>query len=131
VCLQRRIFPAYLPYLSTAADLILLTTLASQGSAAQGPLTRIYFLILVLAALRFDVRLIWGTTLGCMLGYLMLVGRSDKKWFDADHTTPVIEQLITLFSLALVGVLLGQIIRRAPVLAIEYSRRLSQQGPQP
>src|SRR5262245_53477224 len=40
ICLQRRVFPAYLPYLSTAADLILITVLAAQGSAAHSPLTR-------------------------------------------------------------------------------------------
>src|SRR5262245_15672889 len=131
VCLQRRFFPSYLPYLSTAADLILLTILATQGSAAHSPLTRIYFLILVLAALRFDVRLIWCATIGSIAAYIFLVGRSDETWFDATHATPVSEQLVMLITLALVGVLLGQIVRRAPTLAEEYARRLSQEGPRP
>lgn len=129
LCLRRRIFPAALKYLSTLVDICLLTALAALAEQpAQTPLVMVYFLTLALAGLRFSLRLVWFATLASMVGYLYLVGATDETWFDADHATPVSQQLVVLASLGLTGVLLGQILRRVRSLAEEFARRLQTAG---
>ena len=133
LCLRLRVFPAFLKYVSTGCDLLLLTALASvdhgpSNPAPDGPyspLVLVYFLILALAALRVSLGLVWFATVGAMLGYLALVGLADMKWFDADHAVPPVTTLITVLSLILTGVVLGQVIRRVRSLAEEYSSRLA------
>lgn len=124
LCLRRRIFPAVLKFISTGGDIVLLTSLAMIGTKANSPLVMGYFLVIGLAGLRFSLRLIWFATLASLLSYLALVGASDPVWFDADHVIPVAEQLLTLISLGLSGILLGQIVRRAKGMAYDYSQRL-------
>jgi hypothetical protein len=123
LCLQRQFFPAALKFVSTGCDVVLLTALALIGGRAHSPLVFVYFALLVLAAQRFSLALIWMTTLGCMAGYLVLVGASDPVWFDADHAVPPVQQLMVLASLALTGLFLGQIVRRGQALAVEYAQR--------
>lgn len=125
VCLRRGIFPAALMYVSTGADLLLLSVLAAVGGGPNSPLIFAYFLIIALAALRYRLPLVWFAALGSMAGYLTLVGFKDDRWFDARHVVRPVEQLMMLASLALTGVVLGQIIRRARHLAEEYSQRVS------
>ncbi|HTN74268.1 MAG TPA: hypothetical protein VL096_03440, partial [Pirellulaceae bacterium] len=123
VCLQRKIFPAWLKYFSTAADLTLLTALAQVGGGTQSALVQVYYLVIGLAALRFRVGLVWFATLASMAGYLSLVAGHDKTWFDAEHATPVVQQLVTLVSLAMAGVIAGQVVRKAQAMAHEYADR--------
>ena len=78
---------------------------------------------LALASLRVSIGLVWFATLGAMAGYLSLVGMADKKWFDQDHSVPMVTQLITVLSLALTGIVIGQLVRRAKSLAEEYAVR--------
>jgi hypothetical protein len=133
LCLRLRVFPAYLKYVSTACDLVLLTALASvphtpKGSAYDGPFSPVvlvYFLILALAALRFSLGLVWLATLGSMIGYLALVGLADKKWFDENHAVPPVTTLITVLTIAFTGIVLGQVVRRVRSLAEEYASRLA------
>lgn len=125
LCLQRRVFPPALPYLSTASDLILVTALASYGSGPLSPLTRVYFVVIALAALRFRLTLIWFASGGAVACYLALVGLADSTWFNADHVVPVAEQLMTIATLALTGVVGGQFVRRVRVLATEYHSRVA------
>jgi hypothetical protein len=124
LCLRLRTFPAALKYGSTACDVLLLTTLAALGSGPFSPLVLGYFLIIAMAALRFSLGLIWLSTVASMLGYWSLVGIVDRKWFDSDHAVPPVTQLVTLLSLALTGIVLGQVVRRVRMLAAEYADRL-------
>lgn len=124
LCLQRRMFPAGLKYASSAADLVLLTALASLGDGPRSPLVLGYFLIIALAGLRFSLGLIWCCTLGSMAGYLLLVAIKDKGWFDADHFVSPVEQLSTLLSLGITGIVLGQVIRRVKGIAADYAQRM-------
>lgn len=135
LCLQWRMFPAALKYCSTGCDMLLLTTLAAarhakdatEGVGPSSPLLLVYFLIIALAALRFSLGLVWFSTLGGMLGYLTLVAVFDRgKWFDADHTVPPVTQLVTLLSLALTGLFVGQVVRRVKGIAQEYAQRLAE-----
>lgn len=134
LCLRRQIFPPALKYISTGCDLLLLTCLALAVAGPTGgpnsPLVLIYFLIIALAGLRFSVPLVWTATLGSMLAYLTLIGAADMQghgaWFDADHATPPVEQLMSLLSLGLVGVIVGQVVRRVRAIALEFRRRMEQ-----
>jgi hypothetical protein len=127
VCLQQRIFPRWLPYLSTACDIVMLTSVLCVSSGAKSPLVAGYFLILVLATLRLDLSLVWFTTIGCALGYLVVLGCG--KWFPLlgslsdDMRVPRYHQLIVLLSLLLAGVMLGQIVRRVRRMAEEFAER--------
>ena len=125
LCLRRRIFPAALKYCSTACDLLLLTSLAALAKGALSPLVLAYFVIIAMSALRFSVGLVWFSTLGAMVGYYALVGRTDPTWFDADHVVEVSTQLITLLSLGLTGIIIGQVVRRVKAMAAEYAERLA------
>lgn len=111
VALTRHWFPNWLKFLTVAADLGLLTLLAAFGSGPASPLVFTFPVVIALAGLRCNLRLIWFGTLGAMAAYLSLVGITDPSWFDAEHSTAPIEQMIVLMSLAAVGVIVGQLVR--------------------
>jgi hypothetical protein len=128
LCLRLKIFPAALKYATTAADVLLLTALAALAGGPFSSLVLVYFLIVALAALRFSLGLVWFTTVACMLGYWSLVGLEDLKssrWFDAQHAVRPVTQLVTLLSLALTGIILGQVVRRVKGMAADYARRIA------
>jgi hypothetical protein len=128
LCLRRQVFPAALKYAVAACDLALLTSLAALASGPRSPLVLAYFVIVALAGLRFSLGLVWFSTIGAMLCYWLLVGIADgrdSKWFDSQHAVPPVEQLVTLVSLGLTGVVVGQVVRRVKSLAAEYAERLA------
>jgi hypothetical protein len=121
--LAQRFFPAALKYLSTAADIIFLTAILAIANGPQSPLVVGYFLILVLAALRFSLPLVRFATLGSIVGYLVLLGYA--KWYSCrDITVPRYHELIVLLAIAMSGVILGQVIRRVRDIAQDYAQRL-------
>jgi len=126
MCLRLRIFSAAPKYVSTTLDILLLTSLAALNAPGPfSPLVLGFFLIIAMAALRFNLGLIWFATGASMLAYWSLVGLVDKKWFDADHAVPPTRQLITLLSLALTGIVIGQVVRRVKGMASDYAQRLA------
>jgi hypothetical protein len=126
MCLRLGILPAALKYVSTACDILLLTSLAALNAPGPfSPLVLGYFLIIAMAALRFSLGLVWFATMASMLGYWSLVGLVDKKWFDADHAVPPARQLVTLVSLALTGIVIGQVLRRVKGMASDYAQRMA------
>jgi len=125
LCLRRQMFPAALKYCSTACDLLLLTSLAALANRALSPLILAYFVIIAMSALRFSLGLVWFSTLGSLLAYYALVGMTDKTWFDEDHVVPVHQQLVTLLSLGLTGIVLGQVVRRVKAMAAEFAGRMA------
>lgn len=127
-CLTVRWFPNWFKYATTTIDLVMLTAIASIGSASASPLVYVYFMILVMAALRFDLWLIRITTGLAALCYVALLAISSPDWLgEADlaveKTVPRITQMIVLASLILAGVTLGQIARRARAIADEFHKR--------
>ena len=116
VALQQRIFPVWLPYCSTACDIILLTSMLCISSGAQSPLVVGYFLILVMAALRLSLPLIRCATVGCALGYLAVLGYT--RWapiseeLRSAQLVPRYHQVIVLLAIGLAGIMLGQIVRK-------------------
>lgn len=123
--LRAHMFPAAIKYISSACDLVLLTAVAALAAGPSSVFVRAYPVIIVLAALRFSLPLVWFCTLGSIIGYMALVGMRDEVWFDANHAVPPTEQAITLLSLALTGIVLGQVIRRVRTVSDDYASRLS------
>ena len=130
VCLRARVFPAILKFIVTGLDIILLTTLILLTErAAQSPLVFVYCLVLAVAALRFSLPLVWCSTIGCMAAYIVVLAitdaRNESAWFDDNHPAPVIDELVVLATLALTGIVLGQVIRRTRSIASAYAERIS------
>ncbi len=116
-CRKQRIVPASLKFISTGCDLVLLTSLLTLSNGPRSPLVLAYLLIIVLAALRFNVRLIWFATAGAVACYLFLLGFARwgtiPGWPKSDMIIPRYHQVIFLMGLVLTGVIVGQVVRRA------------------
>lgn len=124
LCLVRQVFPAALKFVSTGLDFILLTAILALADGPRSPLVVGYFLLIPLAALRFNLPLVRCATAGAMLSYLAINGYA--RWFtERDLRIPRYHQLMVLVALALTGIVLGQIIRRVRGLAEDYTRRLA------
>ncbi len=106
--LRSEFMPSAMKYVVTSVDLGIITMLALLGSGPNSPLVATYFLVLVLATLRFRIGLVWFTTISSMICYLLLVGSIDPHWFDENHTTPLIKQMVTECSLASTGIVLAK-----------------------
>lgn len=130
LALQNRIFPRWLPYLSTGCDIVLLTSIVYLGGMARSPLIVAYFLILILATLRLSLPLVWFATAGCGLAYLFVLGCA--KWSvhgalaeslgqkSGEISVPRYHEMIMLVAILMAGVMLGQITRRVRNLAESF-----------
>jgi hypothetical protein len=82
----------------------------------------VYFLILALTTLRFNVALVRFATAGALIGYLVVLGHA--RWFATrDVQVPRYHEVMVMLSLALTGITLGQAVRRVRGLAVDYARR--------
>jgi hypothetical protein len=131
IALQRGFFPPALKYVVTGCDIVVLTGILMVADGPRSPLVAAYFLVIAAAALRLQLRLVWFATLGSMAGYLMLLGyarwfagREESLFGPRDLSVPRYQQLIILLALGLLGIVLGQMIRRVRALAEDYARRL-------
>ncbi|MEX2119905.1 MAG: hypothetical protein WD847_09960 [Pirellulales bacterium] len=126
LCLRGQIFPGWLKFVSTACDVVLLAAVLTLADGPKSPLVVGYFLIVALSGLRFNLPLVWFATLASMAGYLYVLGYA--KWFADPARNLRIEryqQLIFLVALGLMGVVLGQVIRRVRRLAEDFASRVS------
>jgi hypothetical protein len=124
VCLTQHVFPTSLKFLSTAADLVLFTAVLLLADGPKSPLIVAYFLLIVLAALRFSLRLIWFASAASILSYMFVLGYA--RWFtERDIRVARYQQAIVLLALALTGIVLGQVIRRVRAIALEYAARVA------
>jgi hypothetical protein len=120
--LRARHFPPSLKFAATAADLFYLTLLLTLADGPRSPLLVGYFLIVVLAALRFNLSLVRTATAGAAFGYLIVLAQA--RWLRPELRVPRYQEAIFLIALVLCGVLLGQIVRRAREMAEDYAARL-------
>lgn len=124
LCRQFRVFPSFLKFLSTGCDLLFLTSVLTVADGPRSPLIIGYFVVLGLAALRFNLWLIWFTTIGSAAGYLFLLGYA--RWFtDRDIRVPRYHQVVFLLGVVLTGIVLGQVVRRVRRMAEDYARRIN------
>lgn len=124
VALTRQWLPSWLKYLTSGFDLALLTLLSAAGSGPASPLIFVFGIVIAMSAMRGSIRLIWCVTLGSMICYWSLVGLRDKNWFDTDHTTPPIQQMVVLLSLAATGIVLSQLVRMMRQVLNESGERV-------
>lgn len=130
LCRRLHVLPTGLKYLSTGCDVVFLTVLLIVGDGPRSPLLVGYFLILAVAALRFSLPLVWFATASVAVGYLFLLAYA--RWFTTRNLQVARSyQVIVLLALILTGVVLGQIIRQARLLADDYARRLHRQEERP
>lgn len=125
--LSRRWVPPALKYAATAGDLALLTLLLAQAGGVQSPLVVLYFLVISAAALRLSLPLVYVTTLGAILSYLLLLG--GYAWYQIGleeyYANPAVRiprthQIIMVLALATAGFLAGQMVRQARRLVHGY-----------
>jgi hypothetical protein len=123
LALTQHYFPAALKYLSTAFDILFLTVVLGVADGPRSPLLVGYFLVIVLATLRFNLPLVRFATLGAMIAYLGLLGYF--KWISSrDLNVPRYHEILFLLGLGTTGVILGQILRRVKEIAEDYARRM-------
>lgn len=76
------------------------------ADSPRSPLIIGYFLIIILATLRFNLPLIRFAAAVSILGYLFLLGYA--RWFtNREINVPRYHQIIVLLALVLTGVVLG------------------------
>ncbi len=123
VSIARFSLPGWLKYLTTCLDLVLLTVASHLGNGPTSPVVLGYWIVLAIASLRGSLPLVWFSTVSSMACYLLLVGSRDSAWFDADHSTPPVNQLVTLVALAATGITLGQLLRMHRLVISELQSR--------
>lgn len=102
---------------STLLDVVLLSGILCLSTGPRGPLVAGYFLILLLAGLRFDLRLIRWTTAATVGGYLIVLG--SARWpagilkESGIESVPRYHQIMTVLAILLAGNILEQIVRQA------------------
>lgn len=122
----KRILPVWLPFLTTVVDLLAIALLVGiAGGPMATSLTGAFYLVIAMAGLRFDLRLVWLATLGAMAAYMGTVGAVDDAWFDTVHVVPIVQQGVSLACLGGTGIVVGQIVRLARPLAQQYHDRLT------
>jgi hypothetical protein len=128
ICLGRQVFPASLKFLSTGADIVLLTCVLCVSNGPRSPLVVGYFLIVAISALRFSLPLVRFATVGSMLGYVVVLGYA--KWFAVgDLKVPRYHEVMFLLALGMTGITIGQVIRAVRSMAVEYgARRAAETG---
>ena len=109
--LRRRVFPPELKYLSTGLDVVYLTAALLVADGPRSPMVVIYPLLTMLAALRLSLPLVRFAAAGTVAGYLVLVAQA--RLMRPEFSVPRAHEAIMLLTLALGGVLLGQILRRS------------------
>jgi hypothetical protein len=120
-CQSHHYFPRGMKFTSTGLDVIFLTFVLAAASGPQSPLVVGYFLLIALAALRFHLPLVWFTTISSMAGYIVLSGYA--KWYAPQARVPRYHQLIMLLAMVLLGITVGQVIRRVRGIAVDYAQR--------
>lgn len=129
-CLRRRVFPAAMKYLSTAADLLLLTATFMVADGMRSPLVPALFVVIAMAGLRFSLGLVRFATGGAIGVYVVVLIYS--RWItQRDLRVPHYHALLMLLALTLCGIILGQVIRRVRAMAEEYTTRRAAHPEQP
>src|SRR5690349_20987660 len=70
VCLSRRYLPAWLKYASCGFDLLMVALLGMLRADPRAPVVLLFFPIIVSAAVRLSLPLVYFATIGSVLGYL-------------------------------------------------------------
>ena len=130
LALARHIFPEAMKFVTTTADVWLLTLVIGVCDGPRSPLVVGYFLILAVAALRFSLRLVWLATAECLAGYVALVIYAEH-FATRDKTVPRYAQMIFFAAILVSGVTMGAVVRRVRRLAFEFAERIEDRRDSP
>lgn len=124
--LGQHVFPKGMMYWTTGIDLFLLTAAVCLGNGQTSPLVLGYLLIIVMSGTRFSLPLVRCVTCSALFAYLVLMAMG--KWPDLMggrqiETIPRYAQVMTLLTIAISGILVGQLIRRFRLMADYYAMR--------
>lgn len=112
VVLWRRFFPRWIAVIIVAGDLLCVCSLAATRPTGFGPMVPLFAVIIITAGLRFRLELVWISTLIGMLcfGAVLMM----RKGQQAIPTTvdDRLDQLLWGSEILLVGIIVGQIVRR-------------------
>jgi hypothetical protein len=122
--LARRWLPPALPYVVTAWDTLLITTLLVLAGGPLSPLLILYFLVIAAAPLRLSLRLVYTATLLTLAAYSFLLGHYvfyivGAAAYYADPPNPMVvhvprtQEIVIALGLATAGILAGQVVRQA------------------
>jgi hypothetical protein len=121
----------WLSMAATLVDVVLLTATLLLTSGAASPLLVGYFLIIMMAGLRMELRLVWDAAGASIVGYLVVLGctRWPRGLLLENHLpdVPRYQQLMIVGGLAIAGVVVGQWVRHARQLG-EDAARNAQKG---
>jgi hypothetical protein len=124
-CLSRRWVSPALKYVATAWDLLLITALLVIGGDGKSMFAVFYFLVIIAAALRLSLPLVYCATLGTMAAYLFFLGyvRFGLHADDRERLSRP-QQVIVLLALGAAGLLAGQVVRQVRRLLGGYPVRV-------
>lgn len=127
IALRNRLFPRWLKYATTAADLVLATAVLAIADGPQSPLVVIYFPILALTTLRFGSWLVQFATAGTIVSYLSIVLLADRV--RPALAVPRYHSVLVVLALALVGLVLAYAVTSVRRVAAEYAARAGDARP--
>ena len=120
ICLSRRYLPAWLKFAACTFDILMVTLLAMLRADPRSPVVLLYFAIIVSAAVRLSLPLVWFATIGSILGYLCVL--ANYAWrvigYDRYYATPELriprgDEAMVVLALVVTGVFAGQVVRQA------------------
>jgi hypothetical protein len=120
ICLSRRYLPGWLKYAACAFDLLMVTLLGMMRADPRSPVVLLYFPIIISAAVRLSLPLVWFATIGSALGYLAVL--AHYAWrvigYDRYYSTPELriprgDEAMFILAMIVTGVFAGQVVRQA------------------
>lgn len=117
-CIRKHFFPRKLMYISTTLDFCFLLELLILADGPKSPLLPIFFLLLALAAIRFNLRLMRFSSGVAILAYTLLT--LFTKINHPENSVPIYHQIIFIASLLLMGIFSGQSIRSLKKIAVDF-----------
>jgi hypothetical protein len=120
VCLSRRYLPAWLKFATVAFDLLMVALLGMLRGDPRTPVVLLFFAVIVSAAVRLSLPLVWFATIGSVIGYLAIV--AHYAWriigFERYYATPELriprgDEAMVILALLVTGVFAGQVVRQA------------------
>jgi len=121
VLMRNRVFPPALKYVTTTFDVIALTGMLTIADGPSSPLVIGYFLVLVIAPLRFSLPLVRYATGLVLLGYVLLLVQTELA--RPTLQVPRYQQVMMGLALLLSGVVLGQLVRAMRDAAETFAAR--------
>ena len=132
VAIARQYLPAWLKYVTSGLDIVLLTAVAWFGSGAASPLVCLYLLLVVMSGLRGSLKLIWFTTILALLAYVGLLllpvpplgdgGAVDGAMKRLALPIKPIAVMVVALGIAAAGVVTGQLVRMLKQIVSEVGR---------